>query len=378
MIESRRYGQGNIKPNNFMSPPTEGLWLPIDVLVLEQEKEINVQAGKIVRERKLSTRQNPCEPTLRVGSELEIILFSNKVDPYTGYKIHKSRNYNYGDEHLDSMKRFRKAMAKPEDEGGLGSTITGEGVYVGSLTTEIRTPPSTTEVYLQQINRIKRWVQENAGKYDIDPTIMSQHFHMSLVDQYSGDNLLTDDQLREVVMKGLFDIYHRGLPFLRLPELIEGELVYDMNGREKKGVREKGLDSPQNPLRLEGRMNNSDYAADPSLNLLFNLVGFRRGLEHYDKHQLIDQDNPLGDTDIPSVAGFRFGHGITTYQQTLDEFFLDEVIAATFPKSILDVLYKTGSMYPAISQGYLSLIEAREKVNKSLIGLTEPTVIFKL
>jgi hypothetical protein len=354
MPEAIKFRPENTLPQDFMRPPTEPLRLPVAVHALLQEEAINQEAEALTG---LIVPGERPRSILRIGSELEFLLFSDESVPHEDVEKDDDVNPNYSLKHMLNVRRLALRMRKSAEEGGLKDVLHDDG-DVDRIFMEIRTSPSDASGYMQSMDRITQWFQENASGFHIRPVVWSQHLHLSLHDEITDRNLFSSLKLTNIVKKGIVDIYHRALPMLRLPENVEDEVVSEIGG--PTGVLEKGDGWESGPIRLEGRMTNSDYAADPYVNLLFHLIGFKRGLQNRHDHQAIDRDYPLDATESLDDAYFTIGEGHTTFQEALKHMQDDPVLRDELPEELLMGLHDTAQTYWDVSSGQLSASEARE------------------
>jgi hypothetical protein len=349
-----KFRPNNITPDQFMRPPTEAVRLPIAVNALLQEDQINTLAAQVAR-RSVFKR---AAPKLQTGTELELFLFSDKSKPAVDLYKSTSSNPNYTSQHKRAFEGLTSLMFQPNSQGGLRDILYDGGDHFGSIGIEIRTKPQDVNGYFDAISQVSDWFRKNAGQFGINPVVWSQHLHLSLGDPTSGVNLLEDRAKRYIIGKGIVDMYHRAIPLLRLPENIEGEhfvMSYSGSGINTKG----GFSFESGPRRIEGRVNNSDYASDPYLNLLMNLIGVKRGLRYITDHRKIDADYQLTNTDVPEHASFPIGGGRTSVSGTLRHLERDKVLAEELPHDLLWNLHRIASSYSAISEGTLGVEEAR-------------------
>lgn len=99
-LEVVKYRPENIVPEEFMRPPTEILQPAVIDLCYEFEKRINKKIAKIASPFSL-VKHSSTLPRLKMGSELEILLFSGNADPSVNMKQPETINPNYN-------KTFRK------------------------------------------------------------------------------------------------------------------------------------------------------------------------------------------------------------------------------------------------------------------------------
>jgi hypothetical protein len=366
MPENVKFLAVNIRPTQFLRPPTESLQIPYSVNARLQEDAINSAAIITAKHApELSQRSLLVAPKLQVASDIEIILFSNQSTPGEDNGKKEENNPNYTRTHLQAVSEFNQLLRTSRTHGGLKEVLYDDGEYPGRISTEIRTIPTDVMGYIKSIAQIGEWFRSKAGKYGINPAIWSQHLHLSLVDPSSGVNLLEDDLIRETVGKGIVDIYHRAIPLLNLPEGTNNTDSYAISVANDIGVLTKGGYRSSNgypgPIRIEGRLNSSEFAADPILNLLMHLIGIKRGLMHIGDHTKIDEDYPLMNSGSLQDAYFTFGQGYTTFQNALERLLTDEVLSQEIPHELLSNTHKIIQVYPQISQGELTLSAARER-----------------
>ena len=376
-VESHRFLPVNTAPEQFMRPPTESLDRTFIDASIELEAKINRLAAEstVPGQEVLSSRRPLCSikyrPILNIGSELEIFLFSNKSTPHADDLLTSTgTNPNYFPRHMKLLREIRDAIILPAKEGGLGEIIMPKA-DLDSLMLEVRTPPGTVDQYVRAISQIQAWLSTKSAAKGINPAIYSQHFHFSLTDPTEEQNLLKDAKHYDAVHAGVVDIYHRAIPLLRLPEEFDeattpmGETPYRygrLYGIHKTGIEGERDERKFGTTRIECRVNSSEYAHDPYLNLFIHLLGVYRGLNA--------KDNPSSlhdDYRIPCTASsngrpyFEFGgpNGIA-YEEAMAHITEDSVLNTALPKETVGKIHQVIQIYPDISAGKVTLTQARE------------------
>ncbi len=241
--------------------------------------------------------------------------------------------------------------------GGLRHVLLGYPGRAGTISTELRTVPSNVAEYIRQMDEVKDGIQRFGSQYSINPSVISQHFHMSLYDYTKGFNAFDDVTIKNAVHNGLIDIYRRAIPLLRPPEYVNSKNVYTMGEGIDCGIKWK--DGWNNyPVRIEGRMNNFGYGFDPYMNLVLNLAGIKRGLMYASNPEEIDKDDPLERNVSTGSPYFRFGYGYPSYQELLAKFQKDPVMRELFG-DMADIIYSIYNIYPDISNKRYTNVEAR-------------------
>lgn len=359
MSDILKFRPENTAPAQFMRPPTEAFHAALTTASFLHEGGINETARKASR-RLSSTRGEAFTPTLRIGSELEVLLFSADSVPHEDRERSTAQNPNYSPKHTERITQLKGDLRANSQDGGLTDVLYDEGAFE-KLFMEIRTKPTDVAVYNESMSQIQEWMQVHTEKLGIHPVIWSQHFHLSLTDNETGHNLLLYPPALKAARKGMIDIYHRALPLLRLPENVEDAPVVEM-GTTRRGVRIKGEDSATDPQRLEGRMNNSDYAFDPHVNLLYNLIGMKRGLEHIADTDAIDADFPLGNHLFgEQLPYFLVGRPHTEYNTAILRAIDDQVLQDQLPQKLHEGLLAAIAPYWDISTGKTEVSTARNR-----------------
>ncbi|MGI8419465.1 MAG: hypothetical protein ACR2LN_02365 [Candidatus Levyibacteriota bacterium] len=364
-LETVKFLPVNIHPSQFMRPPTEPFSLSIEKESLTQEAEVNAAAAKYGHS--LLPGIHP-HPILEAGTELELLLFSSDSIPHLDITKDKKDNPNYSANHLKNVVKLMADLEKPSKEGGLEDLLYND-ITNNRILSEIRIRPVDVGEYTLAMERIQAWFQENAPKYRINPTIFSQHLHLSLVDHKNGINLLQSYSGLRAVGKGILDINHRALPFILLPERVDSDRVISlMSGYGEAGV---GLREDLRPVRVEARTLSSEYAWDPRINLYLHLIGLRRGLEYSSDIYKIDADYPLREDSNGNPYYDIGGSYNKSYEDSLGRILRDPVLTENIPKELLHGIHAAASLHPDISTGRMSVREVREKMHEAVHGFPE-------
>jgi hypothetical protein len=345
MVEALKNRPENITPEHFMSSPTEAFSPWFNTLSLCLEDEINRSARDIAHDPSIN---------LQIGSELEFHLFSKDFCPHLHDKYSRTDNPNYSEEHFSQLAHLKEKMLTPRFEGGLGDILCeseGETVTLLKNFMEIRTAPGSVEDFLEYMGELKSWMQKETEQRDINPVVYSQHIHFSL---RGKTNLLQDTNGEaDFMKKAMLNVYQRTLPLIRLPEEIEsnGPIVYS-----RANIRTNGRPSDPNgpnPIRIEARINNSEYAFDPSLNLLIHLIGMQQGL-FYSTQELgwdeIGSDFPLHNPYLLKIYGSHIN-----IEQALDRLPEDKIMQEYLPQEVLYGIKDIVKCYREVSEGRMSV-----------------------
>ena len=357
-----RFLPDNIAPDQFMRAPTEGFEEQFIQASYELEARINELAACSLIERALIFRKPLSalrrKPTLNIGSELEILLFSKKSTPHMDAEKLRRENPNYSSEHRKRLGEIGRDVTLSVKHGGLGDAIT-PAVDLESLMLEVRTQPGTVAEYTVAISQIQAWFRAQGNKKGINPAIFSQHFHFSLTDSIDEQNLLKDDKNYKAVHVGVTDTYHRAIPLLRLPEeftkdqLGDGSWSYTI-GSSGDGVIKTGEGGRNNtgPTRIECRVNSSEHADDPYLNLFVNLLGVYRGLSAKDDPDALSEGYRMFDTGYDGFPYFKLGGRYDiTFTQAMARLPEDPALKTALPGDSVDKLHKILQSYPGYFSG---------------------------
>ena len=374
-----KYLPHNTRPEEFMRPPTEASQRLTIGVCREMETEINQRATSLLPtselrpvKRRLRLRRSrhhseplnsPISPGLKVGSEIELLIFSPDSVPHLDKMKPQEKNPNYTKEHMDIVADIAHSVGLPTKKGGLTEAlqrdITRKRIFM-----EIRTQPGSVEDYIAAMQKIKDWFQKAGKDANVHPVVFSQHLHLSVTGHAGNTNLLgaETDEMRSTY-KGIVDIYHRAFPFLMLPENFDGDPLHI--GTVGEAIYIKGRkNKPDNPLRIEGRLNSSEYAIDPYLNLLVHLVGIYRGLSAASHPETLDEDYPLlhmRDGISPHEKPFfTIGEGHPERDETLCRMLTDPVLQEHLPPDLINGLVKVFQGYPDISRGITTAADSRK------------------
>lgn len=339
-----RYARENITPDEFMRPPTEAYRSEIDSLNLDLGKRIN---------RILESEQRALnKPSLRIGSEIELLMFSSESDPAQDLKKHDKLNPNYSGVHLTKVRKLMSDLVDHGSKYNLRDIIESR-INVDRIFGEIRTKPTTVGNYITSMDRLKHWMQKKSGELGISPVVYSQHFHFSMAGFGGTNNVLRNEVLGEVVAQSMLSVYSRSLAMTNLPEDVEGDPQYyevDRLAVLYKGKKRSIVD----PLRLEGRMNSHSYAFDPHLNLLINQIGLYNGLLLAYSLKKIFRRMP------DAVYDFTIGRGYTSWPSELESLVNNRKIEQYIPRGLLEKIQNTLKYYWQISTNELTLRDARD------------------
>lgn len=373
-VEVKKYLPENTAPEQFMRPPTEPFREQVIPLCQELETRINDRASEIVINRGrvgrtirkiLGISDLPISPGLQLGTELEIFLFSSRSTPHQDAEK-KRGNPNYARKHLNAVEDMSKAVAGSPYAEGLGDVISSD-VTLWRISMEIRTKPGGVDNYLMAMDRIREWFQRNGASGGVHPVIYSQHIHFSLVDRARIRNLFTSSSWGRNVEVGLIDTYSRSNPLVLLPEEVERDYGRDIG--LYNGVKKKGGRSLVDPERIEARMNNSEYAFDPYLNLLVNLLGVYRALAAENRVQLVEFHKGVSvnaDYGEPRYY-FQIGKKHRSYEREVEGLTNDSVLQQLLPANLLSRLPFVYQDYWNISSGETSVQAAREAAQGLII-----------
>jgi hypothetical protein len=373
MFEARPYNPANTQPTEFMRPATEPFQGGIAALTRQTAERIREKATeRYVALFGEDTLDASTAPDVRVGSEVELLVFSPKSDPHKD--IHKLdvENPNYSLKHRRKVRKLAESIVKPPERGGLDG-IVHEEVDRDRIFMETRITPSTAEEFEDKAEIFQAWIQYMGIEDNIHPVVHSQHYHISITSADGEVNILEDPDTMAAVQAGVTDIYHRAFPFVRLPEHIL--MGYSRFIGLEKGVKTKGDENnPDNPLRLEARANASEYAFDPHLNLFIALTGVERGLNHIGRINEIDTDFPMDRADIYSYSGsrkfsmpyFSSGGYIHTYENALDHVLVDPVLDQAMPRELLVGIHEVVQSYIDIAERRTTVEEVRERTARKM------------
>lgn len=350
-MEVIKYLPPNTEPKQFMHPPTEPFQGWVDKICLRLERSINSSAEKL----HTGSRILP-PPKLRIGSELELFIFHRDFDPFFHLAGVKEFNPNYSHAHRAAIKGL-VSQIRPPIFGGLRGILQNYIEYNGGVFVEIRTIPTDTSGYLHQMEAIQEWIGRKSLRYGLRPVVHSQHLHLSLANHFvnmldRGKNDLVISKNEHALANGIIDTYQRTIPWIRLPEemgsqeIRYGNIFYDENvgfGIKRKGNNQGYPD----PIRLEGRLNSSEYAADPHLNLLVHLIGVDRGLNRL---LGIESSNFTPSFDLRKM----------NYEDALDRMPDDNVLLSYIPYGLIEAINRPVRLYRDISLGLMNVQEVRE------------------
>lgn len=355
-----KYSAENTGIEYFMRPPTESLGADLMDACTLIEQKIN-KVGERVAYTLASTE---IKPNLSIGSEIELLLFSQDFDPSIhryGNADDEKVNPNYSRKHLKAVREIMGGIHKTTRKGGIADVLYAEcPTLVRRIFAEVRTRPSDVLGYSTAMSSLQSYFQRRGGM--TRPVVHSQHFHCSLTSA-SGFNLLCSDRVVLAIKKGIIDSYQRFLPLVMLPEEVEEENQKSVG--LDSGVRLRGsLYGHGYPRRIEGRLSSSEYMFDPYVNLLVHLIGVARGLEHTFSITDIDADRKLQFSDDYDVYYFTTGANITNYQDEIGRMMNDPVLPQFLNRDLIQKLAEKAQLYWDISKGNISVADARH-VGKS-------------
>lgn len=371
MVEAVKYRQENIATEHLFSAPTEAFKPWFSTLALYLEDDINTRARNITEDGSVK---------LRMGTELEFLMFSPQFDPLRHSQSEKNGNPNYDKSHIQLVQQVIDDMFTPRDQGGLRELLYNSGekininngsrhYYISSqnIFMEIRTKPGTVQDYKENLEELQVWMKKEAEKKDIRPVVHSQHIHFSLFGE-QANAFQINAQATNFVRKSTVDMYHRALPVLRLPEEIE-------DGSEKHKNYSATDNFPHRTVitfngfgadRFEGRINNSEYAFDPYLNLVVHLLGIHRGLVYSKKplgYTTLDRDYPLDSTTMQQDSTPWFSREKRDFNTALSHLTEDKVLNEYFPSEVIHAIRDVVASYRDVSEGRLSVGDLKRIAN---------------
>ena len=373
-MEAKKYLPLNTAPGEFMRPPTEPLDKRIIGVCLDLEKKINKElkgfGGRIFH------------PRLRIGSEVELNLFSDTFDPGKHTKDIVDNNPNYTKKHTRRVKRLLTNLLL---RSFLNNRLWAmDPVTIGKeyrIFTELRTSTGDVNNYVKSMRWIRKYFQKRTPKRHINPVVHSEHIHMSFTSKFRGINVVKNPDSRFAIQMGIVDAYRRMFALVRLPEEIAakyswGDYIKILHGYD---VRENGEDEGKimprmNPPRIEGRINNSEYAFDPYLNLLVQLVGVYRGLKYVSDRTKINSDYHHGNNaaDYNRLNG-SFGTNIYANHFDAAYAFLDDpVVTDLLGKELVNDIFDTIVSYSRLSEGRQGVAEVRSDRQKKMNDKNPP------
>lgn len=342
-MEVIKYQRENIQPELFMHPPTE--------LFTEQVKSLGIGMEGKINAKLAEDNSATSAPRLQIATEIEFLIFDASFDPSLYKTIPPAENPNNYLLHKHNVQRFFSKMTNSESAGGLGTALCG-GTTVDKVFAEIRTVPQSVDEYFNTMEKLQTYVSETSKKDEVLPVVYSQQFHMSAQAKDGTNNVFTDGKKQIQVSNGMLDTYYRALPLVRLPENLHAEnsemMIFGGGGVLLKGRNNTGRD----PKRLEGRINNNDYAFDPYVNLLINLYGFYRGLTADENQLEIDSGVTVYEG---GVLGFHVGEGFTDWKSSVDKLNEDPKILEALPKDMIRKMTPILHKYPEVSKGDMTL-----------------------
>jgi hypothetical protein len=364
MLEARPYNPDNTQATEFMRPATEPYQQSIKALTQQTAQRIQEKAaGRYVELFGEDTLDASTAPDVRVGSEVELLIFSEKSDPYEDKRKHDYDNPNYRSGHLRKVRGIAESIVMPAKKGGLEGIVHQE-VDRKRIFMETRITPSTIGEFEEKANIFQAWMQYVGIGDRLHPVVHSQHYHISMTSADGGVNLLEDPATMAAVQAGLTDTYHRALPLVRIPEHLE-------HGHSRSIGLSHGVRIKDNPLRVEARVNASEYAFDPYLNLLVALTGVERGLDHIGKIDQIDEDKPMDRSTHYSYNGntkysLPYFYAGGSYEKTLGSVLTDPVIDTVMPREILIGIHEVLQSSIDIAERRTTVAEVRERTEHKM------------
>ena len=355
VMEVRKYQPDNITPDEFMRPPTEPVDRKLKEIALHLEGNINALAAKVAE------KYNKNKPVLKVGTELELLLFSSQFDP----AIHRSEsnspdrpNPNYHDSHQDQVAALGEHMQS--QQGLAGILQKEEPVDYERLFLELRTKPVDVAGYISQMEKTRDYISAQAHKRGIHPVLHSQHIHLSLCNEPSVSNILWDIPVRSAVQRGILDTYRRAYALLNLPEEVAKPHNPAVNGNT--AVKLNGMGTPSDPLRYEGRLNTSEYMFDPFMNLVINLIGVYRGLQLALDPQLLKHPITLDQRSTGPDIFYYFlttPFRVTPYAEVLSRTVQDPMLNEFLTPDVLKNVVSRMKSYEQITSGERRVSDVR-------------------
>lgn len=342
-----KYRPENIQPDEFMRPPTEVFQPAVKDLCLGMEDRINTRLTEIVRPQVFPSLQ------LRMGSELELLLFSGFSNPPEDDKKNKMTNPNYTRSHVDTVRRIVAELVEPQADGGLGEILSPD-VTLSTLFMEIRTLPGDVANYMVAMDKVQKWFQDKGKQHHVLPTVFSQHIHFSATEANGKNNFLTPSNL-DGIGNAMLDTSNRAFPLVRLPENVESKYPTAM-AVDYAGILHKGsLLDHKEPYRLEARIGNSEYAFDPSLNLLVDLIGLYRGLINDPQSEATLQTG----VSEPTRQLFIQGAAHMDWATKVENLVKDPELPKYIPSPLLGNLKTVLESYWKLSRGQMTVAQAR-------------------
>lgn len=263
---------------------------------------------------------------LLVGTELEIIFFSQDGDPELLWKEFEDsrKNPNYTGNHRAKVKRierFAKTLQRdyPDDFYHCSRD--------SRLLIEFRTAPQTLEAYFDNISWLADKIRKLSKKEGLLPVVHSQHIHLSCkshnaVPRRKSKYKFIDSKNFE----GEYIDYSftRILPLVILPE------EYEDDDNNFPRVVETSFADDDSPAHPEFRLLSSEYANDHILNLTLCLRSLYASLMNRSYATDI-QPEPL-------------------YYKAVREMLHDEELVNFFGQSTLSALCRIVRQYPAVSR----------------------------
>jgi hypothetical protein len=325
MTEYIKYNPLNYRPDLFMRPPTECVQNDIRYLIREMEEK-----ARIVFEKK--------HAEILVGTELEVLFFSPRVDPVVAEReLPNHLNPNYDDEHLLKLNEI-EAWANTLMEKHPSQFL--ESDRMSRIFMEFRTMPQTCAKYLDTVDLFRTELGKKTRELNILPVVHSQHIHLSVTGTTNNRFGVREDFLAPIFKK----YYHwepssdyafiRLLPLVLLPEEWEDRNAYSCGA-------EQALDCINSERTMEARKLSSEYANDYVLNLLLSLK------------MLASVNDPRCNTGFPVIIG------PDSYKSAARKMSEYKDLRKFFGESVITKLSSITEQYPAVSRRKITIEEVK-------------------
>jgi hypothetical protein len=331
MREYKKFRLENYDPEFLLCPPTG--CVENELMYLSRQLAESLECGTQIPTKKRS---------LKVGTELELFLFTPEIEPEMANLLWEDDNPNYSGAHMRKIQRINSWAEHLKESDPLFGVCSNDDV--GRLTVEFRTLPLDLDDYYTAIRRLAEGLRTRCKNEGVIPVVFSQHIHTSL--HLGNENLIVKTyneygkNIPHSFRRSLAKSVSQLIPLVSLPEefpmrLNEDRVSY-LSGYEDCLSEWNDLDEAK---RSEFRRLSSEYACDPALNLCVSL----RALFDVMTYKKFSNRKMYYRTQTESI---RHMEGM----KEVREF---------FGESLLLSLTRIVSQYPKVSRGDLRVDQVR-------------------
>ncbi len=298
----------------------------------------------------------------KIGCELEFRF----IPPDEDYSLEHKRNVDAFIESVRKDPKLHKILQTPDDKYGIDTGLS----MIGQISAEFRLNPFILDEYINEIEFFIEYIVEKCNEYHIIPIVIANHQHISITDINGLSNVMNNINDLNAIMVGILDAYHRLFPLTRLPTE-KGVAQYNFglkqNGYPDSAMTPSGypcMFNP-NPIRIETRLNNSEYMFDPWTTLFVILLGVYRGLLLSNNPELIDKDYPLDVGYLPLGKEFMYNCSPdNNYIFAIQHLVNDEIVGQFLSQGVVAMLRLIAGLYNDISKGKIGKEDAFKLVRK--------------